>query len=100
MPPPTYHPERVAPPDPLWAATPEMGQSIRIPPTADAMNDARRMRVPILHPGYENPTGDWVRENIVETWAYYRLPVAHHKHLKSTNMLDVFTRRSNTEPWW
>lgn len=33
---------------------------------------------------------DWVEENIVETWAYYRLPVAHHKHLKSTNMLERF----------
>ena len=31
-----------------------------------------------------------MRENIVETWAYYRLPVAHHKHLKSTNMLERF----------
>ena len=31
-----------------------------------------------------------MRENIVETWAYYHLPVAHHKHLKSTNMLERF----------
>ena len=33
---------------------------------------------------------DWVEENIAETWTYYRLPVAHHKHLKSTNMLERF----------
>ncbi len=33
---------------------------------------------------------DWVEDNIAETWTYYRLPVAHHKHLKSTNMLERF----------
>ena len=44
IPPPTYHPECSL----LWAATSEMEQSsTRIPPAADAMNDARRMRVPI-----------------------------------------------------
>jgi putative transposase len=31
---------------------------------------------------------DWVEENIEETLTYYRLPLAHHKHLKSTNMLE------------
>ena len=31
---------------------------------------------------------DWVEESIEETWAYYRLPLPHHKHLKSTNMLE------------
>ena len=31
---------------------------------------------------------DWVEENIEETLSYYRLPLAHHKHLKSTNMLE------------
>jgi putative transposase len=31
---------------------------------------------------------DWVEENIEETFAFYRLPRAHHKHLKSTNMLE------------
>ena len=31
---------------------------------------------------------DWVEENIEETLAYYRLPPQHHKHLKSTNMLE------------
>jgi putative transposase len=30
----------------------------------------------------------WVEENIEETLSYYRLPLAHHKHLKSTNMLE------------
>ena len=35
----------------------------------------------------------WVEENIVEenieeTFAFYRLPRAHHKHLKSTNLLE------------
>ena len=31
---------------------------------------------------------DWVEENIPETLSFYRLPRAHHKHLKSTNMLE------------
>jgi len=31
---------------------------------------------------------DWVEENIEETFAFYRLPRQHHKHLKSTNMLE------------
>ena len=30
----------------------------------------------------------WVEENIAQTWAFYRLPREHHKHLKSTNMLE------------
>lgn len=33
---------------------------------------------------------DWVEEHIAETWSYYRLPVAHHKHLKSTNLLERY----------
>ena len=32
----------------------------------------------------------WVEENIEETLTYYRLPMAHHKHMKSTNMLERF----------
>lgn len=32
----------------------------------------------------------WVEDNIEETLAYYRLPLAHHKNLKSTNMLERF----------
>jgi len=31
---------------------------------------------------------DWVEENIDETLTFYRLPRQHHKHLKSTNMLE------------
>ena len=31
---------------------------------------------------------DWVEANIAETLTFYRLPRAHHKHLKSTNMLE------------
>jgi putative transposase len=30
----------------------------------------------------------WVEENIEETLTYYRLPLSHHKHMKSTNMLE------------
>ena len=32
----------------------------------------------------------WVEENIEETLTFYRLPRQHHKHLKSTNMLERF----------
>lgn len=31
---------------------------------------------------------DWVESSIGETLSFYRLPRAHHKHLKSTNMLE------------
>jgi transposase-like protein len=31
---------------------------------------------------------DWVESNIEETLTFYRLPAQHHKHLKSTNMLE------------
>jgi putative transposase len=30
----------------------------------------------------------WVEETMEETLSYYRLPLAHHKHMKSTNMLE------------
>lgn len=30
----------------------------------------------------------WVEDNIDETLTYYRLPAEHHKHMKSTNMLE------------
>jgi putative transposase len=30
----------------------------------------------------------WVEENIEETLTFYALPLAHHKHLKSTNLLE------------
>jgi putative transposase len=38
-------------------------------------------------PRYEKLTS-WVEENIEETFAYYRLPRQHHKHMRSTNMLE------------
>lgn len=31
---------------------------------------------------------DWVEEAIEETFTFYRLPLEHHKHMKSTNMLE------------
>ena len=31
---------------------------------------------------------DWVESNIEETLSFYRLPRQHHKHMKSTNMLE------------
>lgn len=34
----------------------------------------------------------WVEANIEETWTYYRLPIAHHKHFKSTNLLERFNQ--------
>lgn len=30
----------------------------------------------------------WVEEGIEETWTFYRQPREHHKHLKSTNLLE------------
>jgi putative transposase len=30
----------------------------------------------------------WVEDSIEQTLTYYRLPLAHHKHMKSTNMLE------------
>ena len=41
----------------------------------------------------------WVEETIEETWTFYALPAAHHKHMKSTNMLErlneEFKRRTH-----
>ena len=31
---------------------------------------------------------EWVEDNIEETFSFYRLPKEHHKHLKSTNVLE------------
>jgi len=31
---------------------------------------------------------DWVENNIEETLRFYRLPLPHHKHMKSSNMLE------------
>ena len=33
---------------------------------------------------------NWAEETIEETFTFYRLPRRHHKHLKSTNMLERF----------
>ena len=33
---------------------------------------------------------DWVEENIEQTFTYFALPALHHKHMKSTNMLERF----------
>ena len=33
---------------------------------------------------------DWAEETIEETFSFYRLPRRHHKHLKSSNMLERF----------
>ncbi len=30
----------------------------------------------------------WAEENIEATWTFYQLPREHHKHMKSTNMLE------------
>jgi putative transposase len=30
----------------------------------------------------------WVEEHIEETWTFYRQPREHHKHIKSTNLLE------------
>ena len=32
---------------------------------------------------------DWVENNIEETLSFYQLPGQHHKHMKSTNMLET-----------
>lgn len=33
---------------------------------------------------------EWAEENIEETFTFSRLPLQHHKHMKSTNMLERF----------
>lgn len=35
---------------------------------------------------------DWAEDNIEETFTFYRLPLAHHRHLKSTNMLERYNQ--------
>jgi putative transposase len=32
----------------------------------------------------------WVEENIEQTLTYHRLPLAHHRNMKSTNMFERF----------
>src|SRR6516225_5630041 len=36
---------------------------------------------------------NWVEDNIEETLTYYRLPLPHHKHMKSTNMLERLNQK-------
>ena len=41
----------------------------------------------------------WVEENFEETLTFYRLPLAHHKHLKSTNMLERLNQEIKRRTW-
>jgi putative transposase len=41
----------------------------------------------------------WVEENIDETLTFYRLPRAHHKHMKSTNMLERLNEEIKRRTW-
>ena len=41
----------------------------------------------------------WVEDNIEETLTYYRLPRQHHKHLKSTNMLERLNQEIKRRTW-
>ena len=43
---------------------------------------------------------DWVEENIEETLTFYRLPLAHHKHMKSTNMLERLNQEIKRRTQW
>ena len=43
---------------------------------------------------------DWVEENIEQTFTYFVLPAVHHKHMKSTNMLERFNERSSGARGW
>jgi len=47
---------------------------------------------------YTRLTG-WVEDNIDETLSFYRLPRQHHKHLKSTNMLERLNEERGVEPF-
>jgi len=40
----------------------------------------------------------WVEENIEETLSYYRLPLPHHKHMKSANMLERLNSEIKRRP--
>src|ERR1700738_3114772 len=43
---------------------------------------------PISESGPLSRFCNWVEDNIEETLSYHRLPLPHHKHMKSTNMLE------------
>ena len=38
---------------------------------------------------------DWVEANLEETLTFYRLPRAHHNHLRSTNLLERLNQEIN-----
>ena len=40
-----------------------------------------------------------MEENIDETLTFYRLPRAHHKHMKSTNMLERLNEEIKRRTW-
>ena len=42
---------------------------------------------------------DWVEENIEETFTVYRLPRQHHKHMKSTNLLERLNEEIRRRTW-
>jgi putative transposase len=42
---------------------------------------------------------EWVEENIEETFSFYRLPLQHHKHMKSTNMLERVNEEIKRRTW-
>lgn len=41
----------------------------------------------------------WVEDNIEETFSFYRLPLRHHKHMKSTNMLERLNEEIKRRTW-
>ncbi len=47
---------------------------------------------------YPKLTG-WAEENIEETLTYFRLPLAHRKHMKSANMLERLTEEIRRRPY-
>ena len=65
------------------------------PGAALALRPAQSQRSPAGPAGLAHALGarypkltDWVEQHIGETLNFYRLPRQHHKHLKSTNMLE------------
>lgn len=54
------------------------------------VDEARRDLVVWLHKWQDRYAKlcEWVESNIEETFSFYRLPASHHKHMKSTNMLE------------
>lgn len=46
-------------------------------------------------PGKHPILFDWAEAKITETLTFYRLPRTHHRHLKSTNMLERLNEEIN-----